>query len=304
MKAEREVKFIPWHRLFGLTLTDFFWGSSYKIELEKDLSIKQQLLDVVIIEKKNGKIPDILPDGLEDLAAHNLMTYKSHRESLDGWTIEELCGHYVNYRKQVSPDFNNLLPATDFRLFAVSTRYPENLSREIKFTAKDQPGVYDIKWGIRNIRIIVLSRINKSEKNAPWLIFSAVPEKIEFGAISYRWKTPVSTVMNDLLNQYKLEGVTAMTYTIEDFQKEAKERFINSLSKDDIKNILDRLDTKERLRGLKPEERLKGIKPEEIFKWLKPEDALKSLKPEERLKGMKPEEIEAYLEKIKHKKQP
>ena len=28
---------IPWHRLFGLTLTDFFLNSAYEVELEKDL---------------------------------------------------------------------------------------------------------------------------------------------------------------------------------------------------------------------------------------------------------------------------
>ncbi len=63
----------------------------------KDVSLKQQLLDVVIIEKKAGPSPAFLPDGLDDLAAHNRMTCKFHQESLDGWTSEELCGHYVNY---------------------------------------------------------------------------------------------------------------------------------------------------------------------------------------------------------------
>ena len=94
---------MEWHRLFGLTLTDYFADSLYCVELEKDLSLKQQFLDVVIIEKKNGASPTELPDGFENLAAHNLVTYKSLRESLDGWTVEELVGHYVNYRKQVSP---------------------------------------------------------------------------------------------------------------------------------------------------------------------------------------------------------
>ncbi len=47
---------MEWHRLFGLTLTDYFTDSSYGVELEKDLSLKQQFLDVVIIEKKNGAL--------------------------------------------------------------------------------------------------------------------------------------------------------------------------------------------------------------------------------------------------------
>jgi hypothetical protein len=45
------VNFIKWHRLFGIMLIDFFTDSNYKVELEKDLSIKQQYLDVVIIKK-------------------------------------------------------------------------------------------------------------------------------------------------------------------------------------------------------------------------------------------------------------
>ena len=36
-----------WHRIFGLILTDFFSNSPFRVELEKDLSLKKQLLDVV-----------------------------------------------------------------------------------------------------------------------------------------------------------------------------------------------------------------------------------------------------------------
>jgi len=31
-----------------------------------------------------------LPDGFEHLAPHNLITFKSHKEPLDGWTLNEL----------------------------------------------------------------------------------------------------------------------------------------------------------------------------------------------------------------------
>ncbi len=43
---------INWHRLFGLFLTDFFTNSPYVVELEKDLSLKQQFLDVVILRQE------------------------------------------------------------------------------------------------------------------------------------------------------------------------------------------------------------------------------------------------------------
>jgi hypothetical protein len=271
---------MPWHRLFGLTLTDLFFNSAYEVELEKDLSLKQQLLDVVIIEKKAGPSPAALPDGLENLAAHNLMTYKSHQESLDGWTIEELCGHYVNYRKQISPSFDKLLPSEDFRLYAVSTRYPEKLSDQVKFIPA-APGIFDVQWGIRTIRVIVLSRIRQSEANAPWLMFSAESEKVKFGAARYRWNSPVSSIINKLFKKYQKEGMAIMPYTIEDYQREVKEEVLKSLTKEDIDHLL---------KELPPEDRLVGLKPEDLLRVLKPEDLLRMLKTEE---------IEDYLRKIK-----
>jgi len=71
---------INWHRLFGLTLTDFFTDSNYQVGLEKELSLKKQYLDVVIIEKATGNPIEKWPDGLENLAQPNLLTYKSLRE--------------------------------------------------------------------------------------------------------------------------------------------------------------------------------------------------------------------------------
>ncbi len=66
---------IDWHRLFGLTLMDLFTDSPYVVELEKDLSFKQQRLDVVIIEQGEGDFQGELPDGLENLGPHNLLTF-------------------------------------------------------------------------------------------------------------------------------------------------------------------------------------------------------------------------------------
>ena len=64
----------PLHRLFGLSWIDFFQGSPVGVETELDLSLKQQFVDVVLIRKGPGPVPRRLPDGFEELAAHNLVT--------------------------------------------------------------------------------------------------------------------------------------------------------------------------------------------------------------------------------------
>src|SRR5436190_2863622 len=145
----------PWHRLFGLSLVDFFRGMPVTVELEKDLSLKQQLLDVVLIHKGNEPLSCRLPDGFEELAAHNLVTFKSYQEALDGWALSELVGHYVNYRKQASASMQNLLPETDFRLFAVSVRFPQALARQTGMTPV-QPAVYEVRHFTGPIRVVVV----------------------------------------------------------------------------------------------------------------------------------------------------
>jgi hypothetical protein len=40
-----------------------------------------------------------LLDGLENPRAVNLLSYKSHHEALDAWSLDELIGYYVLYRK-------------------------------------------------------------------------------------------------------------------------------------------------------------------------------------------------------------
>src|SRR6201996_3885199 len=154
-----------WHRLFGLLLTDFFTGSPFVVEVERDLSVQQQLLDVVIVRRGPGRIFERLPDGLEDLRTHNLITFKSHRETLDGWAMKELVGHYVAYRKLVSPSPSELLGEDQFRLYVVTAPYPQNLSGQVPWQ-RVQAGVYDCRWGTDTIRVVVAGELPREPHNA------------------------------------------------------------------------------------------------------------------------------------------
>src|ERR1700752_3600196 len=90
---------LPWHRVFGLAWMDFFRGLPVTVDTEKDLSLKQQRLDVVLIRKEAFTPPYPFPDGFADLARYNLLTFKSYQEKLSVWSLQELVGHYVNLRK-------------------------------------------------------------------------------------------------------------------------------------------------------------------------------------------------------------
>src|SRR5438067_837225 len=156
--------------------------------MEKDLSLKQQLLDLVIIRKEAAVLPRRPPDGFEDLAAHNCASFKSYQEALDGWALNELVGHYVNYRKQVSPSMQELLPETDFRLFAVSVRFPQALARQVPLT-QVQPGVYEVRHFTGLLRLVVVHELPQQEHNALLHLFSARTDLLQYGATHYRLRS-------------------------------------------------------------------------------------------------------------------
>src|SRR5206468_2237098 len=128
------------------------------------------------------------------MAAHNLLSFKSHREALDDWAMKELVGHYVAYRKLVSPSPSELLPEDGFRLFAVCARFPHNLSGQVPWQ-RTQAGVYDCRWGTDVVRVIVAGELPRQAQNAPLHLFSASPELVDFGRSAYRQRADTTSLL-------------------------------------------------------------------------------------------------------------
>ncbi len=253
MAGERE-SLRDWHRLFGLLLTDFFSGSPFVVEVERDLSQQQQLLDVVIIRRRRGKPAGLLPDGLGDLADHNLITFKSFHEALDDWAIRELIGAYVAYRKLVSRSPSDLLPAERFHLYAVAARFPHNLAAAPLPWQERQPGVYDCRWGLDTIRVVVAGQLPREQHNAPLHLFSASPELVGFAGGAYRRRSEqTSRLLGQLFERLREEGF-AMSFTMEDFNREyAKEQF-KKLTPDERREFLQSVPVNELLTFLSAEQ--------------------------------------------------
>ena len=203
-----------------------------------------------------------MPDGFEDLTVHNLVTFKSHQETFDGWALCELIGHYVNYRKQASPSLHDLLPESNFRLFAVCARYPQKLSQQLALkTVKD--GVYEWQLATMLVRIIVLNQLPCEEHNAMLLLFSAREDLLRYAREHYRPHSPdTSSLLYKLFKAYSEE--LNMSDKLKEFVRQT------------IDELLQSLPPEERLKGLPPEERLKGLSADEVAKALPP-DVLEAL---------------------------
>ena len=318
----------PWHRLFGIALTDLFTGRPWRVDVEKELALKSQRLDILIIERRPGAALDAdpsalagLPDGLERLAAHNVLTYKSQHQPLDAWALDELIGHFVTYRKLVSIERERtpaapaagaeparelveppagsyrLLPEDDFGLYAVATRTPERLFAQLPPgtpTATPWPGVCDLRWGGRIVRLILLGEIAAHPRNAPWEVFSARLERVRNGLSNYRSRNPHGRgLLGQLYFHYRIE-VPDMAYTMEEFEHDTRRLLIAHLHEfdpDEIQAILEQIPPQERLRGLDPEELLRALDPQDRLRGLDPQERLRGLDPQERLRGLDPEEL-------------
>jgi len=285
----------PWHRIFGMALTQYLAGTGWQVDVEVDLSLQQQRLDVVVLRRAGGGPEPLWPDGFGTPTAYNLITFKALPETLDDWTIKELAGHGVTYRKYVSPDVNHLLPESDFRLLAASMRFPRTLSDRVPLLPRGE-GTYDVVWGTDVIRILVLREMPEAEQNLVWNLFSGDPQRI---AGAFQQIQPQnaswSSIINLMLERYGLEGMK-MPYTMEDFEREAAESLLRRLSPE---QRLKGLSPEERLKGLSPEKRLEGLSPEKRLEGLSPEKRLEGLSLEKRLEGLSPEEIERYLKQLK-----
>jgi hypothetical protein len=262
---------MQWHDLLGAVLIDFFYGSPYEVQTEIDLSLKKQLLDIVIIRKKGGAFDRPLPDGMAPLAAHNLISFKSHQDSFDSWTLLELIAYYVNYRKQASPSLDELLPEEQFRLFGITSRFPEKLAKQIPLE-ESQTGVYDINIGSSQIRLLVIRNLADEPANAMLKLFSVVPDQIEYACAHYRPRSDDTTdIVDELIRMYRKEEGNMAT-TLEELNRKL------------LKEALEKASVHDRLSGLTPEQRLEG------------------LPTEERLKGLSLDDIEAYLRELKNRR--
>jgi len=204
------------------------------------------------------------------LRAHNLLTYKSQHEALDAWALDELVGHYVNYRKLTLDAKGARLPADAFGLYAVATRDPKALAAQHRLEPAGAPGLYDLAWGSQMVRLIVLNTIEQAPRNAPWALFASELGRLRDAVRQYRERArrhPDNGALALLERLYLnyLSEAPEMAYTLEDFLQETQTLMLEHMSAEER---LKGLDPEERLKGLDPEERLKGLDPALIEAWL------------------------------------
>jgi hypothetical protein len=250
-----------WHRMFGVSWFDFLTGQPMTVDPEIDLSMKVQLLDLALIRKGKEPLTVQMPDGFDDLSAHNLVSYKSFQETLDGRALNELIGHYANYQKQVSPSMSDLLDESEFRLFAVTVRYPRLLAdrrpmRELR------EGVYEMDHFSGTLRVIVIRQLPQQPQNAGLLLFSGLKHLVKYGKETYKPRSDETTnFIQHLLRQYEETNVPV---DMKEFAREVEKELVARMTPEQREKLLATFPVNQRLAGLNPDEQIEALSPEAI----------------------------------------
>jgi hypothetical protein len=193
-----------------------------------------------------------------------------------------LIGFYVAYRKLVSPSPSELLSEDRFRLYAVCARFPHNLVAAQLPWQERQAGVYDCRYGLDAIRVIVAGQLPREARNAPLHLFSDSPELVGFASGAYRKRSEeTSLLLGQLFERFREEGFT-MAFTMEDFKHQYIMEHFSQLTPEEQRTALERLSPEHRrelLQALPPEERLAGLSEEQVHQLLEQRAAARPAQP-------------------------
>lgn len=299
-----EQQLTSWHRLLGLTFKDMLTGQPASVDTEVDVSVLKQLLDILIIIKEEESLSCEMPDGFECMSRVNVISFKSHRETLDGEVIEELIHHAVAIRKIHSPNKQELLDASLFQSFAISVRSPEKflVSLPQGFQARlVKPGVYDLPryTGTECIRLIVIHELPMTPNNAILHLFSAREVAVRYAIEHFRLKSDeTSTLVRKLITRYQKEGVD-MPNNLDRIAKEFYEQGRREIGEEYLQSL-----PPEKLLELVPlEKRLEGVPTEKLLAAVPTEKRLEGVSAEEMIKAMSPEKL-ALLKQLMESIEP
>ena len=114
--------------------------------------------------------------------------------------------------------------------------------------------MYDCRWGLDVVRVIVAAGLPREAHNAPLHLFSASPDLVGFAQGAYRQRSEnTSLLLGQLFERFQGEGLT-MTYTMEDFKRDYFKEHFAKLPPEELQEVLHTLPLEQRLAGLSEEQ--------------------------------------------------
>ncbi len=293
-----------WHPLLT-GLLRWQLGSHYQLQEEVPVGQKPLQIDVLLVRKEEGELPEDARRVLAGLAEYlnelTLLEFKSPSDTLRAGDFQTFLAYALLYRAQNEP----LLAPERLHLLVLAPRltnpYREEL-RTLGVTARqEQPGIWALEGGAVNHRTWVLETGALAGLEHPLLtlfspqFLSQAPQT--YAQLSQGGYNEMVGYMAQQIRQFNARGVEfAMQHL--GAEKEMGQIWRDLLASLPPEERLAGLSLEQRLAGLPPEERLAGLSPKERLAGLPPEERLAGLSPKERLAGLSLEELRALRKQL------
>ena len=281
-----------WHPLLA-GLLRWQLGNHYQLQEEVPVGQKPLQIDVLLVRKQEGELPEDARRVLAGLAEYlnelTLLEFKSPSDTLRAGDFQTFLAYVFLYRAQNEP----LLAPERLHLLVLAPRltapYREEL-RTLGVTPREvQPGIWALEGGVVIHRTWVLETGVLAGLEHPLLTLFSPQFLRQAAQTSAQLRQSGYNVM-----------VGYMTQQILQFKKKGADFAMQHLGTEEemakvMRDLLAALPLEERLALLSPEERLAGLSPKDVLASLSPEERLAGLSPKERLAGLSPEEQLASL---------
>jgi hypothetical protein len=292
-----------WHPLL-VSFLRWQLGSHYQIQDEVPVGTKPLQLDILLLRKAQGELPEpvlrVLAGLVEYLGELTLVEFKSPSETLRAGDFQTFLAYALLYRAQNDP----LLDARRLHMVVIAPKltrpYQEELQALGVTPRSQEPGIWRLEGLIAHPTWVLETEVLSGLDHPLLTLFSPTLLKKRQAVYEQFKQAGYDTLMVYLLQQveqFKIRGEEfAMTHLgAEDDMKQVLQDLCAILTPESRAEILAHASVEERLAGIPPEQRLAGIPLEQ---------RLAGIPPEQRLKGLTPEELERLRQLLQQPLRP
>ena len=318
MKKAKKKSRTLWHRILGKILEELLTPFGISVHTETPVMSNPPQLDILILRRNQEQWTSeqlaILPDGIRDSQATDILLEFKYTESIDDDAWMQAFGYKFFYQQAQQLDDNQI------QTFLLSAKQPQsNRLKQWGYKSTKHRGVYQSQERFLN-RIILISlneladephnawvKCFASHKNEKKKAFARLKQLKSFrmtnflkGFISGFWQHWFINQGDDMSIEMTVEQITEMgkfwgnTFFSGLTPKErvAGLKPAEVLAEFKPAEVLAEFKPAERVAGLKPAEVLAEFKPAEVLAEFKPTDRLAGLKPADRLAGLSQKELD------------
>jgi hypothetical protein len=301
-KTEKSSK-IEWHKLLGKLLKDLLSPVGIHVSTESPVMIESPRVDILILKRDSSQWTTeqlaLLPDGVRDTQATDLLLEFKYTESLNDDAIQQTLGSDYFYRK------HNDKKREVVQSFLLSARKPQNSTlKKLGYKNTNIPGVYRSQFRlIRKVVLLSLNELSNEPHNAFVKCFASHRQEKQKAFDLLEQSGLLKSLPNPL--RWFITGLKGYWFTLKgddmdieitaeqaaDLGKKWGDAYISGLS---VEELLDHYDR---------QKILAQFKPQDILSQFEPQDVLSQFKPQERLAGLKPQELDELEDYFKKREQ-